>query len=63
MSRVLLDANEEKSGLEPLQSDGDVGDGVQHNLSVQVLDQVTVKTAGRKRKTAEITAEDGGRSN
>ena len=51
---VLLDANEEESGLEPFQSDGDVSDGVQHYLGIQVLDQVTVETARRKRRTAEM---------
>ena len=54
VSWVLLDAYEEESGLEPFQSDRDISDGVQHYLSIQVLYQVSVQTARKKRRTVGI---------
>lgn len=44
---VLLDSDIEEGRSQPLQGDGDISDGIQHNLSIQVFYQVPMKTAVR----------------
>ena len=43
MPRVLLHAAVEKRRLEPVQCDGDVRDGVENNLCIQVLNEIVVQ--------------------
>ena len=46
---VVEDAYVEEGGLDPVEGDCDVGDGGQHDLSIQVLDQVLVQAAAENR--------------
>jgi len=39
---ILVDSNIEKRGAQPLQRDGNVADGSEHDLRIQMLDQVLV---------------------
>ena len=43
MFLVLFDSDVEERWPQPLQGDGDVSDGVENNLSIQMLYQVTMK--------------------
>ena len=65
MLGVLLDSDVEEGGVEPLQSDAHVRDGVQHYLCIQVLYQVMVEAGregreGGREERGSVRGQEGG---
>ena len=61
---VLCDAYVQEGGSEPLQCNGNISDGMEHNLCIHVLNQIAMQAWGetdREKMKKEREAEGGGK--
>ena len=58
---VLCDAYVQEGGSEPLQCNGNVSDGMEHNLCIHVLNQIAMQAWGGGNRQGEDEERERGR--